>query len=440
MLSSTSTRIIKHRPRSESATRTRCGFLTAIACLTTIPALAQTNTMQYVAIGASGTECPNGPADDPATCDWYLDGSGGMVLHSLPQTIFWELHVDEWGLPGGFPDSALTAYQQEIFCDSLDNGSACIEPAPGGTANSCDSLGLIPGVDFCNGIDESRTDFVYFDKFQRPAYPESPCDTQVDASGACPTEFGSGIGSVHGIPSQAPSYADGGGVPKYAGTQAAEVPADARGAYDIIMNPSNSVTLMRSTGGANLAPINRIPMHIEIISGRCCGLAGEPLMCGDDYLPVDCAAAGGIFTEGASCCGVDDQVTDGVDDACQSCDGIVVASAGAAECDDNNACTAAACFVNDCDATTCVTNPTPVGADPTLCCDPATGEGTVIDDGDDCTTDSCDPDSGVVTHNPIDTPECTTAQSVPTVSAWGLATLALLLLVVGKLAWGRRAA
>jgi len=418
-----------------------CAYLVVLLSVLIQPAQAQTNTMQYVALGASGTGCPNGPADDPTTCDWYHDGSGGLVLHSLPQTIFWELLVDEWGTPGGFPKDPLTVYQQEVYCDSLDNGTACIEPALGETENQCDAAGLEFGVDYCNGVDVARPDWVYAEADSGPVktfFPNEGCLTQIENNGACPMQTGSGIGALPIVPTDSPTYAELGSQPRYGGQYAAIVPVAARGVYDIIMNPSNGVTFMRTAGAANLTPINRIPMHVEIVSGRCCGVSGEPLNCGDNYVPGDCAAAGGFFTEGATCCGVDNQLSDGVDDACSSCDGEAVASASAAECDDNNACTSAACFVNDCDATTCVTNPTPIGADPTLCCDPTTGDGTVIDDEDDCTVDSCNPETGVVTHDPIDTPECTTTQSVPTVSAWGLAVLALLLLVIGKLAWGRR--
>jgi hypothetical protein len=65
-----------------------------------------------------------------------------------------------------------------------------------------------------------------------------------------------------------------------------------------------------------------------------------------------------------------------------------------ADCNDNNACTTDNCNGGG----TCSNIPSynPV----TECCDPGSGDVTVINDGNECTDDSCDVDTGVVTHDP----------------------------------------
>lgn len=64
----------------------------------------------------------------------------------------------------------------------------------------------------------------------------------------------------------------------------------------------------------------------------------------------------------------------------------------AATCDDDDACTTNACVDDICQY---IPN-----FDETECCDPASGDTVVIDDGDPCTADVCTPNSGVVTHLP----------------------------------------
>lgn len=70
---------------------------------------------------------------------------------------------------------------------------------------------------------------------------------------------------------------------------------------------------------------------------------------------------------------------------CQPCD-------TAATCDDNDFCTANLCIDDICQYIP--------HFDESLCCDPATGDTTPIDDGNPCTADACSANSGVVTHLP----------------------------------------
>lgn len=363
--------------------------LLAIACALAVPVSAQTNTIRYVAIGASGQQCANGEFSPAWSCDWYLDGSGGLVLNSVPQTIFWELRLDEWGTPGGFPDDPLLSYQHEIYCDSLFNGTACFEPAPGLAANQCTSSGGQFGVDYCNGIDQSRPDYVYFGSPVLTGFPNTTCQDQVGNGGYCPTQTGSGLGSMPISADNAPSYTESGSISKYGGQFAAVVPAGARGVFNIDIHPSPDLTAMRTTGGQSLTPLNLIPMQVEIVTGSCCSFF--PPFCLDDVVASECEDAGGFFYPRCVCSGVDSN-GDGIDDGCYSCKD--------ASCDDGNACTIDDCPNYDCPGATCTYSPSPVAANPSLCCNPNTGDGTPLSDGNPCTEDICEY-SGEITHEPI---------------------------------------
>jgi hypothetical protein len=63
------------------------------------------------------------------------------------------------------------------------------------------------------------------------------------------------------------------------------------------------------------------------------------------------------------------------------------------DCDDQNKCTLDACVAGLC-------RWTPEYDLDTECCNPFTGENLATDDGDPCTTDTCDPDTGIVSHPP----------------------------------------
>jgi len=295
---------------------------------------------------------------------------------------------------GGFPDDPLGTYQNEVFCDSLNNGTACIEPAPTASAGSCAAQGLEPGVDYCIGVDESRPDFIYADLFFVSAFPSSSCATQIDASGVCPTESGSGLGCVAIDVDEAPTYAGGGNVSKYAGTFAALLPADARGVYFIDIHPNPGLTLMRTTGNEPLTPINRVPLRVEIRNGACCGVTGEPLRCGDDYLPAECAMLGGGFKPGCLCTGNPHPLVSSLDELCDTC-------ALSPDCNDNNACTNDVCVGGECVGTFCINEPLDEDLASEFCCNPNTGQLTPISDGDPCTEDICNPGTGQVTHEPI---------------------------------------
>ncbi|MCZ6652142.1 MAG: cohesin domain-containing protein, partial [Planctomycetota bacterium] len=72
-----------------------------------------------------------------------------------------------------------------------------------------------------------------------------------------------------------------------------------------------------------------------------------------------------------------------------------------AEVDDDDACTD-----DICDPDTGEVTHIPNYDNQSECCDPATGNTTLIDDSDACTDDTCDPLTGQVTHTPIDPSTC----------------------------------
>lgn len=203
--------------------------------------------------------------------------------------------------------------------------------------------------------------------------------------------------------------------------------------------------------------------------GTCCDGLG---FC-SEVTHLECDLSGGIFNSS-------------VTDCAEVCCGCISNS----DCSDGNPCTLDRCLRNGEFFCGCTSVPNvPAGR----CCDPQTGALTPISDGDFCTTDSCNPDTGDVSHVPTGpdgtpcdddgiactadrcqggvcthdapdsdsdgdgvldcfdicpgsddtrdwdgdgTPDCL-QHSVPTASAWGLLAMALSLLVMGKVAFQR---
>jgi hypothetical protein len=69
------------------------------------------------------------------------------------------------------------------------------------------------------------------------------------------------------------------------------------------------------------------------------------------------------------------------------------------DCDDGNACTNDDCRQTGPQAGTCAYTDNYNPQDE--CCDPSDGSVVPIDDGEECTTDECDPETGIVTHEPV---------------------------------------
>jgi hypothetical protein len=193
------------------------------------------------------------------------------------------------------------------------------------------------------------------------------------------------------------------GTMKYMNTYSFYVPAGANDAVVLGLDPNPDQTNFSGDGGP-ISPLAVIPCVIEVTTGMCCGVVGEPLMCTDGIDLCECEDLGGAFWPGMTCSGVDDNPPFGLDDACGCED--------ATQCADGDACT-----INECIDNACVNTTKTVAGDE--CCDPTVD--TILDDinglgeiasnvdGDQCTLDLCSaPGSCVlgdqcgVPDNPVD--------------------------------------
>ncbi len=138
-----------------------------------------------------------------------------------------------------------------------------------------------------------------------------------------------------------------------------------------------------------------------------------------------CVALGGSgFAPNESCCDTDGIVA-GFDDACFEC--------FPDSCTDGTYCEDADCVSGGCGGGGgCVyTSTIPEG----MCGDPTTPGCplTPINDGNPCTIDTCNPNTGVVTH--VLAEECI---PIPTASSWGVACMALLVVTTATLVFRPR--
>jgi hypothetical protein len=114
---------------------------------------------------------------------------------------------------------------------------------------------------------------------------------------------------------------------------------------------------------------------LQIPVGQCC----QGTVClGDQFTQAECQAAGGAFNADNDC-----------NDPC-GCN-------SNAQCDDSNGCTNNVCVNPGPNGMCTFPSNVPAGQ----CCNPAGGGLSPIDDGNCCTTDTCDPANGSVGHAPV---------------------------------------
>lgn len=185
-------------------------------------------------------------------------------------------------------------------------------------------------------------------------------------------------------------------------------------------------------------------------TGACCDTNGPNAGCVDGVTAQDCVGPDKVFTAGATCnspnytcacipnCAGRECGDDGCGGSCGSCDdgnGCTNDSCDVAGqcvntpvvCNDNVACTSDACVSGACQYT-----PNDAACDDGFFC---TGVETCSAAGCVSGTSPC---TGTETCNE-DSDTCETG-AIPTVSAWGLAVLALILMVGAKLGFGRKEA
>lgn len=170
--------------------------------------------------------------------------------------------------------------------------------------------------------------------------------------------------------------------PSYLGTLVLDVPATAKGTYTIDFDETHTFLLNDQGPGNNNIPISAfVPARITIPCGRCCsGYASGQIQCVDHVGFAECPDSNDqMFTDGELC-------PESEGSPCPPC-----------QCDDGLFCN---------------------GKET---CDPLQG---CIPGEPPCEANLCDEVTGC--HTPI-----------PAVSDWGLALLALLFLIVGKLRFGR---
>jgi hypothetical protein len=221
----------------------------------------------------------------------------------------------------------------------------------------------------------------------------------------------SGAGSFATVDTTTPDYRYGAGVldvndsvadpgtPQYAGTLVLDVPLSAApGTFNLCLfgfggscsgtNPLTAL-LQLQDGTSHPGPIGVVPLTLEVLPlGKCCYAIGTNApQCIDGITEPMCndQPPGRLFVPGENCTGA-------IDVDCPQC--LVDA-----DCDDGDPCTTDTCISNcprDCG--TCPTEflctcEFPLIFDPAAeCCDG--GELTPLDDGDDCTDDTCSEPDG----------------------------------------------
>ena len=167
----------------------------------------------------------------------------------------------------------------------------------------------------------------------------------------------------------------------YGGTWIVDVPTYAKGTYEIQMMADTSRTFMHDEIAQFIPGLVRTSALLTVVTGQCCYDTGSGGGCADDVTEAECAALadGGMYSF----------FSDGSTCATNACEPCTT-------CDDGNSCT------NDwCNTETgwCHFDPNyEVG---TECCDPDGGTVILLDDGIECTEDVCDPLTGIVVHDPL---------------------------------------
>ena len=287
------------------------------------------------------------------------DGAGNeIVINAAPATVVMEIKLTGWAASG----KQLGAYQGTLDATGYSSGSGGVLAPCYGCCGGVEITDFGPPPNGGGGIDTTRPDFVFFGKVPVAAVSLASLNF----------EFGS---------TQMGGAADDMGDCYYGGTLCVSVPGDAAGTYTLDWNPSDTKTFFNDQNGMKIDGLIRTTGAITIPEGACC--YGLPTPSCVYTTESDCYgnpayASPKVWTE------VDLCPLDGGPD-CPSC-------LQDSDCNDFDDCTDDTCV-----SFVCYNTP---NYDPAYCCNPDGAALTEIDDGNECTEDICDMDTGVVTHPP----------------------------------------
>jgi len=369
----------------------RAGFCCLALALLVVAGSVQGQEIKYIPVQTTGNQ----------VC---LPGAGGCGANEVKLSaggVNVRLHIGVTGWPG-----LLGAYQGTLDATSYEGGLAAGVIAPGhpgnpGTALGCnlESEGYIEAIcDMGNFLAEK----ICQSDFTNPATIDyfTKCSTAVDCTGgmlkACidrPDYVFFGLGATPAPSCATVDYSmaaatincqgnptSPAGSPMnpyyYGGTLIVTVPACAKGTYNVAFVNDQNFTVFNDCTGVMIPGLTLTYASITIVTGSCCYGIGTPTAgCMEDVTAAQCALMAPPY-----------QFRAGVDCDVECCECL-----NNAQCNDSNACTTDTCV-----SCVCYNDPNyVVGVE---CCDPATGDVMIIDDGNLCTDDACNETTGVPTH------------------------------------------
>ena len=187
--------------------------------------------LRWQPVGSSGTYTIIDNMGTPGTPSEILIPAGGV-------TVTLELKVSGWGEAPGAP--LLGAYQGTLdSAASYSNGVG----ADIGPLNPLTEDGL--------WIDTTRTDFVYFGRTPLAAVFVGTLDYEMGST------------CMGGFPPDP-------GVIQYGATLLLDIPAAAKGTYEITLNPDPSKTFFNDSVATLIPGLVRTPGLVTIVTGKCC--------------------------------------------------------------------------------------------------------------------------------------------------------------------------
>jgi hypothetical protein len=288
-----------------------------------------------------------------------LDGGGWLGVNAVPSNPGVNLAMINETPYGGLTG----VYQQLKSCiilPSTNTGQRCdtlVPPLPACVGSFCldNPDWVFVGITASNGVSTSTPNFAY---------------GASSNAGICRTDMG--CSEVY-----------------YGGTLMFDAPATARGIYTFGFDPAVASTFMNNCAGVRITGVGLTAGSAQFTVIDCCEQLGGGLTSCTPGVPAnDCDGPGQTPFPAGSC----------VNPAfeCPSCQ----TNDDCAEDDSSGPGGDNMCTSNICNPDKTCSNP-PNYNTLTECCNPTNGGKLLIDDGDACTVDTCDPDTGIVTNDPV---------------------------------------